>query len=233
LEIINDILDFSKIEEGRMELEVAPFELRDCIEEALDVVAPSAASKGLELGCLLEFSPPHTLLGDVTRLRQVLLNLLSNAIKFTEKGEVFVKGAVKKIDQNRCEIDLVVRDTGIGIPPEQQQTIFDSFSQVDPSITRRFGGTGLGLAICKRLVELMNGKIWVESAVGSGATFHLTIEADVVEHPAEQHPLAPTELIGKHVLIVDDNATTRLILRKQTQYNTLNRAICLTWGFST
>lgn len=241
LTIINDILDFSKIEAGRMDLESQPFDLRDCVESAVDLVAARAAEKELDLGCVVETGVPAAIVGDVTRLRQVLVNLLSNAVKFTEKGEVIL--AVSREGEERegmagergsegapplppVTLHFVVRDTGIGIPPERVERLFQSFSQVDASTTRRFGGTGLGLAISRRLTELMGGKIWVESPVASspgvggvGSAFHFTIQADVASAAAArayQRGFQP-RLAGKRALIVDDNATNRRILSLQTQ----------------
>jgi len=215
LTILNDILDFSKIEAGSIELEQQAFSLRECVESALDLLALRAGQKHLELGYLLEEGVPEMLIGDVTRLRQVLVNFLSNAIKFTEHGEVVVE--VKKSAAPAGHLWMSVRDTGIGIPADRMDRLFKSFSQVDSSTTRRYGGTGLGLAISKRLVELMDGTVGVTSVVGQGSTFYFTFRAD--EAPAEsgtrrQWPLPEVE--GKRVLIVDDNATNRRILELQT-----------------
>src|SRR5690606_3598053 len=165
LTIINDILDFSKIEAGHMELEEQPFDVRRCVEEALDLVAPKAAAKGLELAYILDDSVPGSIIGDVTRVRQVLVNLLANAIKFTETGNVLVRVRLRDraYGADRCELVFSVQDTGIGIPHDRLDRLFKSFSQVDASTTRKYGGTGLGLAISKRLTELMGGEIWVES----------------------------------------------------------------------
>ncbi|MBI5649996.1 MAG: PAS domain S-box protein, partial [Chloroflexi bacterium] len=163
LAIINDILDFSKIESGRLELEQHPFEVCRCIEEALDLVAPKASEKGLDLAYVIAESVPDAINGDITRLRQVLVNLVNNAIKFTEKGEVVVSVTSQPLDENNFELGFAVRDTGIGIPADRMDRLFKSFSQVDASTTRRYGGTGLGLVISKRLAELMGGTMWVES----------------------------------------------------------------------
>ena len=232
LTLINDILDFSKIEAGKVELEYQPFDLRRCIEEALDLIAPIATDKGLELAYLIEDHLPATFVGDVTRLRQVLVNLLGNAIKFTEKGEVVVSLSSVKCQVssdslsvtpdpgtlNTYELHFSVRDTGIGIPAERLSRLFHSFSQVDASTTRRYGGTGLGLVVSKRLAEMMGGTIWVESEAGQGSTFHFTIEAPAV--PGEQlsswQTVHQPDLTGKQVLIVDDNPTNRYILSHQT-----------------
>ena len=214
LHIIDDILDYSKIEAGRLELESHPFDLRDCVEGALEIVAPRAVGKDVELACLIDDDVPAFVRGDSTRLRQVLLNLLSNAVKFTETGEIVITVRLARPGW----AFLSVRDTGIGIPKDRMHRLFESFSQVDASTTRRYGGTGLGLAISQRLVELMGGRIEVESELGVGSTFHMTIRAEGVEvatRPAYARIVQP-ELEGKRVLIVDDNATNREILSRQT-----------------
>jgi len=223
LTIINDILDFSKIEAGRMELENQPFDLRECVESALDLLAPKAADKGLDLACLVDDQTPVAISGDVTRLRQILVNLFSNAVKFTERGEVAMSVDARPLspfaeDTERYELRFAVRDTGIGIPPERKDRLFQSFSQVDVSTTRRYGGTGLGLAISKRLSELMGGTMWVESEISQGSTFHFTIQAEAAPSPTPTY-LQETQpdLRGRRVLIVDDNATNRRILTLQTQ----------------
>ncbi len=218
LTLINDILDFSKIEAGKLDLEEQPFNLRTSIEEALNLLAAKAAEKKLELAYLIESPIPYWIVGDVTRLRQVLVNLLSNAIKFTEIGEVviYVNG-IQLDEESRYEIQFAVKDTGIGIPPDKMERLFKSFSQVDASTTRKYGGTGLGLAISKRLSEIMGGKMWVESQVGVGSTFYFTISAV----PASNYPVeeenSNEEFLGKRLLIVDDNATNRKILSLQAE----------------
>ncbi len=218
LDIINNILDFSKLEAGKVELDLRPLDLRTCIEETLDLVAPRAVQKGLELAYEMDDSVPQTILADGTRLRQVLLNLLSNAVKFTEAGEVVVAVQAKTLARHngsngRYELHFAVRDTGIGIPPERLERIFQPFQQADASTHRRYGGTGLGLAITRHLVELMGGRIWVESEVGKGSTFHFTIVAEAVPAARKTYlrPELP-ELRGRRVLVVDDNATNRRIL---------------------
>ncbi len=218
LTIINQILDFSKIESGKLELEQAPFDLADCIEEALQLVAPKVAGTDIELTYALDDAMPRLVVGDAARLRQVLVNLLVNAIKFTPAGEVGVTVSARRLEGSRREIHFAVRDTGIGIPKDRFDRLFKVFSQVDVSTTRRYGGTGLGLAISKRLSELMGGRIWAESEPGKGSTFHFTIVADEVEAleraaAASEQP----ELAGKRVLIVDDNASNRLLLKLQTE----------------
>ncbi len=219
LTIINDILDFSKIESSRLELEEQPFRLRECMEEALDLCAMRAAERGLELACVIEPEVPAALIGDITRLRQILVNLLSNGVKFTEQGEVVAAVAVHEAgpaDPAACTLHFAVRDTGIGIPADRMDRLFKSFSQVDASTTRQYGGTGLGLVISKRLAELMGGTMWVESGVGQGTTFHFTIVARPTELRAG-FAGDPGALAGRRVLIVDDNATNRLILHRQTE----------------
>ena len=217
LAVINDILDFSKIEAGRLELESQPFDLCECVEGALDLVATRAAEKGLDLAYLLGEGVPTGIVGDVTRLRQVLLNLLSNAVKFTERGEIVLSVGARRGDpaEPGYELTFSVRDTGIGIPGDRLDRLFQSFSQVDASTTRRYGGTGLGLAISQRLTELMGGRIVVTSEVGQGSEFSFTIRAAAGDVPAPiRRDLSGEQpaLSGKRVLVVDDNATNRRIL---------------------
>ena len=222
LAIINDILDFSKIETGRIDLESEPFGLRSCIEEVFDVVAPTACRKNLELTYLYDDDLPQTVLGDSTRVRQVLLNLVGNAVKFTAHGEVHVEvhraAGAAHADPRVLPLHISVRDTGIGIPADKLHKLFQPFSQVDASTTRQYGGTGLGLAICRKLCTLMDGRIWVESTPGAGSTFHFTVHLGV--EPADT-PQAPARIVpvleGRRVLIIDDNATNRRILRLQVQ----------------
>ena len=233
LSIINDILDFSKIEAGKMELEHQPFDLRGCIESALDLVVPGAANKGLELAYQIAEKVPATIAGDVTRLRQILLNLLNNAVKFTEKGEIVLTVRVEPGGMTAAGkpalpspaslvLHFAVADTGIGIPPDRLGRIFQSFSQVDASTTRKYGGTGLGLVICKRLSEMMGGRLWVESqgVPGKGATFNFTIQAEPVAMPVVRRQellSSQPQLAGKRILAVDDNDTNRRILVLQTR----------------
>ncbi len=216
LSIINDILDYSKIDLGRLELERQPFDLRRTVEDALDLLAPSAAEKGLNLAYFIEESTPGTLIGDVTRLRQVLVNLISNAVKFTHHGEVVVSIESETLKSGVHRIHFAIKDTGIGIAKERMPHLFQSFTQVDPATTRKYGGTGLGLAISKRLAELMGGTAWAESEPGVGSTFHFTIVAEAGPE-ADHHYLrqSPPVLAGKRMLIVDDNVTNRRILVKQ------------------
>ncbi|MGB1110417.1 MAG: response regulator, partial [Gammaproteobacteria bacterium] len=215
LALINDVLDFSKIEVGKLDLETRPFDVRDCVESALDLQTPKAAEKHLELVYRISPDTPPTILGDETRLRQILLNLLSNAVKFTEAGEVVVTVESEAVEDQLHEYHFSVRDTGIGIPVERQEAMFESFTQVDSSTTRRFGGTGLGLAITRSLVELMGGRIWVESTPGEGSTFHFTARVNTSN---ELKPiLRPTDapvLRAKRILVVDDNETNRRIMEE-------------------
>ena len=217
LTVINDILDFSKIEAGKLELESQPFDLRECVEGALDLVATRAAEKGIDLAYLLGDGVPAAIVGDVTRLRQVLLNLLSNAVKFTERGEVVLSVGARPPGRGSAlhELTFSVRDTGIGIPADRLGRLFQSFSQVDASTTRRYGGTGLGLAISQRLTEMMGGRIGVTSEEGVGSDFHFSIRAAATDVPVQIHRdlsgVQPS-LRGKRVLVVDDNATNRRIV---------------------
>ena len=173
--IINDILDFSKIESGKMALEEAPFELRKCIEEALDTFAPSAIDKSLDLLYLIQPDVPPFLVGDMSRLRQILSNLVNNAIKFTEEGEIFVSVERTAEHNGVQELTFSVRDSGIGIPKEKIGILFEAFTQADAFAMRRYGCTGLGLAIAKHMIGLMGGRIWVESTLGKGSTFYFTV----------------------------------------------------------
>ena len=178
LRIINDILDFSKIESGKLELEKQPFNLRSCAEGAIDLLANEAAKKDVGISCLIDKETPTYIMGDPTRLRQILVNLISNAVKFTPEGDILVSVKTKKINPALYEIHFSVADTGIGIPKERMDRLFQSFSQVDASTTRHYGGTGLGLAISRDLTQLMGGKIWAESEPGQGSTFHFTIVSE-------------------------------------------------------
>jgi PAS domain S-box-containing protein len=225
LAIINDILDFSKIEAGRLELERQPFEVRDCVEAALDLVATPAAHKGLELAALIDPSVPGTIVGDVTRLRQILINLLNNAVKFTEQGEVIVGVEPTEVageSQPGLQLHFYVSDTGVGIPAARQGRLFQSFSQVDASTTRRYGGTGLGLAISKRLAEMMGGRMWVDSVEGQGSTFHFIVHTEAVS-AAGAASAPPAALEGRHVLIAVHNSTVRQALSQTLQ----------AWGLTT
>lgn len=215
--IINDILDFSKIESGKMTLEEAPFELRNCIEDALDLFAQKAIERGIDLLYLIQPDVSPFLIGDITRLRQILINLINNAIKFTEEGEIFISIEKVKEEEGYQELQFSVRDSGIGIPKEKIGILFDAFTQADSTTTRRYGGTGLGLAIAKHLVELMDGRIWVESEVGKGSTFFFTIRlrtSGIGKTKLYVRGQIP-ELKNSRVLIVDDNETNRHIFTLQ------------------
>ncbi len=218
LHVIDDILDYSKIEAGKLELEKEAVDLRECVEGTLDIVAPRAWEKQIELGCLIDEDAPAGIVGDGARLRQVLLNLVSNAVKFTEEGEVVVHVEAEPTGAGSYRLEVAVRDTGVGIPEDRMDRLFASFSQVDASTTRRYGGTGLGLAISKRLVELMGGTMWVESEEGKGSTFHVGIPADAAEVPARVAvQSALPQLAGKRILVVDDNATNREIVSRHVR----------------
>jgi signal transduction histidine kinase/DNA-binding response OmpR family regulator/HPt (histidine-containing phosphotransfer) domain-containing protein len=249
LALINDILDLSKIESGKLELEKHSFNLRTCIEESLDLVALKAAEKEIELAYFIHPQTPSTIVGDITRLRQILVNLLSNAVKFTDIGEVLVSVTAQKLgtgdwglgtrEQEESElsaanssptpsyeIQFAVKDTGIGIPPDRIDRLFKSFSQVDASTTRKYGGTGLGLAIGKQLSEMMGGRMWVESQEERGSTFYFTLVTASAPNssPINSVHLQP-QLDGKRLLIVDDNDTQRQILTRQAQsWGLLTRA---------
>lgn len=190
LAIINDILDFSKIEAGRMGMENRAFDLKSFVEDILALVTASAVKKGLNLECRTEKSVPNAVIGDPTRLRQILINLLSNAIKFTEKGAVVLSLDAVPWEDGRADLHFAVKDTGIGIPHDRISRLFQSFSQVDMSTTRKYGGTGLGLAISRRLVEIMEGRIWVESEVGKGSTFHFAIPVNVLSDSLPKESIA-------------------------------------------
>ena len=227
LKIINDILDFSKIEAGKMELEKRPFDLRACVEDSLDLLAPRVLEKNLELGYEAEDALAAMVAGDAQRIRQVLVNLLSNAVKFTERGNIIVR--VEKMppplaeadNSTNLELHFSVADTGIGIAPDRLAKLFRPFSQADVSTARKYGGTGLGLAISRRLVELMGGKIWAETTPGKGSTFHFTIKAAIVPESAPPpFTAAQTRLKDLKILIVDDNAVGSEILAAQ----------CRRWG---
>ncbi|RMH96424.1 MAG: response regulator, partial [Calditrichaeota bacterium] len=248
LSIINDILDFSKIEAGKLELEEIDFDIVELLETTIDIITPRAHKKGLEV--ILDVDPqiPRYLKGDPVRIRQVLLNFLSNAVKFTETGEIMLRGEVLETSEPVASdppadpsspprvtdfpnagggsrektvlLKFAVSDTGIGIPPEKQSLIFESFSQADSSITRRFGGTGLGLAICKRLAEMMGGEVGVESEVGKGSTFWFTVRlplADRIPGRVEEIMAAARRLQGMRVLVIDDHPANRLILKRMLE----------------
>jgi PAS domain S-box-containing protein len=222
LTIINDILDFSKIESGKLELEQQPFDLRACVEETLDLLAFRAAEKSVNLACSVSSHAPACIVGDVTRVRQVLFNLIGNGLKFTERGEVVVSvtSQLKDPAAQRHQICFTVSDTGIGIPKDRLDSLFQSFKQVDASTTRKYGGTGLGLAISKRLSALMGGDVWVESpeVPRQGSTFHFTILADALDpEQSGDHPLPTPELPDKRLLILEHNPTNLRILMDYVQ----------------
>ncbi|MEH2442982.1 hybrid sensor histidine kinase/response regulator [Nostoc sp.] len=242
LKIINDFLDFSKVQSGNLELEEEPFILQSCINEAFYLLAPQAREKGLQITFLDTLKLPTTIVGDITRLRQVLINLLSNAIKFTQTGSIEVSIIIRNNkDINRSsaantdEIQFSIKDTGIGIPSDRLERLFKAFSQVNSSITRQYGGTGLGLAICKQLCELMGGRIWVESELNTGSTFYFTIAASVIpEESAGAQVLAsvqelqvinsenncdyrPSDLPKLRILLTEDNLVNQKIALKQLQ----------------
>ena len=213
LSVINDILDFSKIEAGKLALDCNTFDLRESLGDTMKSFAIRAHQQGLELACFIHPDVPHMVVGDYSRLRQIVVNLVGNAIKFTEAGEVSLEVTRESHSEKDTVLHFVVADTGIGIPPEKQTTIFEMFEQADASTTRRHGGTGLGLAIASRLVGLMGGRIWAESEVGRGSRFHFVIRLDLAEsEPVEPLPPEPASLHGMRVLVVDDNATNRHIL---------------------
>ncbi|WP_438479424.1 response regulator [Oleiharenicola lentus] len=217
LSIINEILDFSKIESGKMELETQPFDLTQCVEEAIDIFALQAAAKNIELAYSIAPSVPRCIVGDITRLRQVLVNLINNAIKFTSKGFVTIEIAALPVDpanplpDDKLKLDFRITDTGIGIPAERLSLLFKPFSQVDSSTTRKYGGTGLGLAICDRLCQLMGGRVAVESTAGKGSCFHFTITTSAVTFDANTPP-SFKPLPGGRILVVDDHRVNRTAL---------------------
>jgi len=219
LTILNDILDFSKIESGKLELEQQPFDLRRCLEDALDLFAVRAAEKQLELSYSCSADVPFMVVGDVTRLRQIVVNLIGNALKFTPAGEISVSVQARRRHDTTWELHIAVKDTGIGIPPDRRDRLFQSFSQVDASVTRKYGGTGLGLEICKNLAELMGGRMWVESEPGKGSIFQFTIVvgANDSAEPAYLSRSQP-ELAGKMAWIVGSTASKRRILQEHLEY---------------
>jgi len=218
LSIINDILDFSKIDAGMLALDPIEFDLRECLDSTIKTLALRAHQKGLELSCGVDSSIPDVIRGDPNRLRQIVLNLVGNAIKFTSKGEVSVRVDMISSTPENHELQFTVADTGIGIPEDRQDSIFQPFTQADASTTRRFGGTGLGLTISRRLASMMGGRMWLDSEPGNGSRFHFVGRFDVAEQPQPQSLVsyAPPVLNGTRVLIVDDNHTNRDILADAT-----------------
>lgn len=216
LRIINDILDFSKIEAGKLELEIMPFPLRASVESIIELLAPKAIEKGLEIGYIMPPDLPEFVLADEIRLQQILTNLLNNGIKFTEVGEVFVHVGSQLIENDTAVLHFKVQDTGIGFSKEKAKQLFQSFSQIDSSTTRKYGGTGLGLAISKQLAEMMGGKMWVESEPGQGSTFHFTIQApiEILIEPEGEQPNS-TPFAGERILVWLPNENGRLALAQQ------------------
>jgi len=215
--VINDILDFSKIEAGKMDLSQNNFDLRDTVTDTVKAMALRAHEKGLELICHVAPDVPDALLGDIGRLRQIIVNLLGNAIKFTETGEIVVRAALESATRDTISLHFSVTDTGIGIAPDKLDLIFQAFAQADSSMTRRYGGTGLGLTISSRLVELMGGRIWVESELLAGSTFHFTVNLKVQTGKTASKRTEPVDVENLRVLVVDDNATNRLILKENLE----------------
>jgi two-component system sensor kinase len=213
LRLLNDILDFSKVEAGKLELETIEFRLRDTLGDALHALGIRAAEKKLELAYLVPPDVPDALLGDPGRLRQIIVNLVGNALKFTDQGEVVVAVTVEDHDEEHVHLHFVVSDTGIGIPVDKQRQIFEAFTQADTSTTRRYGGTGLGLTISMQLVKLMGGRLWVESEVGQGSTFHFDLHFGLLQEVAANAWTRPESLQNMPVLIVDDNKTNRRVLQ--------------------
>jgi CheY-like chemotaxis protein/nitrogen-specific signal transduction histidine kinase len=213
LTVINDILDFSKIEAGKMELDPVPFSLRDCLGDAVKTLALRGFEKRLELACDIPPGVPDGLVGDSLRLRQIILNLMGNSLKFTERGEVVLRVEAESLTGGEAVLHFRITDTGIGIPKDKQASIFQAFNQAETSTTRKYGGTGLGLSISSRLVGMMGGRIWVESEVGKGSTFHFTARFGLAREPVKAASPLPVRLHGLPVLVVDDNATNRRILQ--------------------
>ncbi|GAB4406253.1 MAG: hypothetical protein OHK0039_07880 [Bacteroidia bacterium] len=217
LTIINDILDFSKIDAGKMELEEQHFDLYACLEDVMDLLSTKASQKGLELLCEIDPEVPQFVVGDTTRLTQVLVNLINNALKFTEQGEVHLRVSQMQREGMTAQLHFSVRDTGIGIPQSKAHRLFNSFSQIDTSNSRRYGGTGLGLVISRKLVQLMGGEIWFESVEHVGSTFHFTLHTTISDTASTRLLPHTRELEGQEVLLVDDNPTNLLILQKTCQ----------------
>jgi CheY-like chemotaxis protein len=214
MNLLNDILDLSKIEARKLRLENVEFSIRDTLDETVKLLALRAAEKGLELACHVSANTPDRVVGDPTRLRQILINLAGNAIKFTERGEVVVRAGREAVRGDKAVLWFEVSDTGIGIPADKREIIFEAFAQADSSTTRRFGGTGLGLAISSELVKLMDGRIWLESEVGAGTTFRVTVPFSLSPKPIAPAAESISNLEGLRVLAVDDNATNRQILHE-------------------
>jgi two-component system sensor histidine kinase/response regulator len=216
LVILNDILDYSKIEAGKITLESVDFSLEEVISCSVKSIAPSAHKKGLELTFYLEPDVPLDIVGDPSRLRQVLLNLAGNAIKFTSQGEVGVRVSVDEVSAAGIRLHFAIRDTGVGIPKDKQRRLFQPFEQADSSTTRQFGGTGLGLAISARIVQLMGGAIWIESTPGHGSTFHFTVQFGKSSAPATLSRKTSPDFSHTSILVIDDNATSARIIAEIT-----------------
>jgi CheY-like chemotaxis protein len=217
--LINNVLDLSRVDTGRMELERIPFPLEPLVRQTVESMAWQAREKSISLVSRLQADVPPVLVGDPARLRQVLVNLLANALKFTERGHVAIEVAVEAASGTDVALHFSVEDTGIGIPDEKQQVIFEAFTQADGSHTRKYGGSGLGLAICRRMVELMDGDIWVESAAGAGSTFHFTAVFGSASQNVETAPEedAPETVRPLRVLLAEDNPVNRLLAVKLLQ----------------
>jgi len=214
LVLLNDILDLSKIESGRLEIDCVPFNLAKLVGDTLKTLAVTASQKSLELAWRISSDVPELVVGDPARVRQVLFNLVGNAVKFTEKGEVVVRVDAERKSPEEASVLFAVTDTGIGIPGDRMERIFQAFRQGDSSTTRRYGGTGLGLSISSQLVKFMGGKLWAQSCVGEGSTFYFTILFGLPLRSRKKEPARLNELSGKHALVVDDNATNRQILHE-------------------
>ena len=216
--MINDILDFSKMEAGKLELDPVPFSPRDAVLESLRALAFRASEKGLELNCDIAEDVPPILIGDPDRLRQVILNLAGNALKFTHQGEVAVRVGVESRSGDAIHLHAEIRDTGIGIPAARQATVFEAFAQADGSTTRKYGGTGLGLSISRRLVEMMGGKMWLESEAGRGTTMHFTVALKVhsISSAPTPGPAAATEnqTVQLNILVAEDNLVNQTLARR-------------------
>jgi CheY-like chemotaxis protein len=228
LTVINDILDFSKIESGKLALDPIAFNFQDCVEGAVETIAVQAARKNLELICDIDSRTPPVLVGDAVRIRQVVLNLLSNALKFTESGEIVVKATIENQGENFTRIHVCVTDTGIGIPKERQEAVFAAFVQADTSTTRRFGGTGLGLTICRKLVELMGGRIWVESEQGKGSRFQFALS---LTRPDTTHDIPPAEtggVVGWSILVVETNPTVAAVIADMARHRQMRPVVAST-----
>ena len=214
--IINGVLDFSKLSAGKFSIEQRPFNLQTCIEDVLDLLASNVGDKEIDLAYFIENQLPNVFEGDVARLRQILISLVGNSLKFTDSGEVIILVSGQHSDDG-YELHFMVRDTGIGISSESLNIVFNAFNQGDNSLTRQYGGMGLGLAISKQLAELLGGRMWAESVVGRGSTFHFTIQVKscdqnvIALNPSDASTLN-NKLVGKRILIVDDNQTNRAIL---------------------